>query len=90
MLLELGVVTDHQVDDSHAAAAGLAAHAPGIKPRAYDRVGAENLLRDGLHRRCRANGCESATSSEPTSQGRSGLQRVLCRVTGRIAVQPLR
>ena len=50
MLLELGVVADHQVDDSHAAAAGLAAHAPGIKPRAYDRVGAENLLRDGLHR----------------------------------------
>ena len=50
MLLELGVVADHQVDDSHAAAAGLAAHAPRIKPRAYDRVGAKNLLRGGLHR----------------------------------------
>src|ERR1022692_5076343 len=50
MLLELGVVADHQVEDSHAAAAGLAAHAPRIKPRAYDRVGAENLLRGGLHR----------------------------------------
>ena len=50
LLLELRVVADHQVDDSHTAATDLAAHAPRTKSCADYRVRAEYLPGGGFHR----------------------------------------